>query len=81
MFLVFGERSFVIITNTSNKPVHPSSVIITPAGKKGFSISVPHVIKEHDSLKIDMWIIPKKGDKIEVTCVGYPVPRSLTFVK
>ena len=80
VLLVFGKQAFLIITNTSDKPVHPSGVIITPAGEKGFSVSVPQVIKEHDSLKIDMIIIPKKGDKIEVSCTGFPVPRSLTFV-
>ncbi len=74
------KLDYEIITNTSDKPVHPSGVIITPAGEKGFSVSVPQVIKAHDSLKIDMIIIPKKGDKIEVSCTGFPVPRSLTFV-
>jgi hypothetical protein len=85
----FGLWEYLHITNTSDKPVHPSIVLVTKADGAKYSITVPAVIKEHETVKIRLLkegqilnanLVLQEGDKIEVTCVGFPVPRSLTFV-
>lgn len=79
--LIFGERAFVSITNTSDKAVHPSSITAATAEGKKHNLAAPLVIKEHESVKLELPYAMKKGCEIEVTCLGFPIPRSLTFVK
>lgn len=85
----FGLWEYLHITNTSDKPVHPSKVLVTKADGAKYSITVPAVIKEHETVKLRLLkegqllnanLVLTKGDKIEVSCTGFPVPRSLTFV-
>jgi hypothetical protein len=87
--IFFGLWEYLHITNTSDKPVHPSKVLVTKADGATYSITAPSVIKEHETVKLRLLkegkilnanIVIKKGDRIQVTCVGFPVPRSLTFV-
>ena len=81
VLLMFGRQAFLIVTNFSEKPVHPTRLIIASANGKEFKMDVPDVIKAHETIKIALPDLLKAGAKIELDCAGYALPGGLNIVK
>jgi hypothetical protein len=88
--IAFAFMEYLVITNTSDKPVQPTSIMVTTRKGVKQMIDAPAVIKEHDMVKIRLWekgtffdgnFVFREGDEIQVYCKGYLMPRLLSFEK
>ena len=81
VLLMFGRQAYLIVTNISDKPVHPTELKIAPGDGTEIKMAVPLVIKDHETIKVALPLPLKAGARMELTCAGFGVPRSLRIVK
>jgi hypothetical protein len=76
------------VTNLSDKPLHPERAVVTTAEGVKYNVTLPAMISAHGTVDARMRtgdgffagnIMLKKGDSIEVTFQGYPIPAGLLF--